>query len=69
MAEITHLICARCGGDNAVSNADESDGTLYHDPRCQLDGRWLALTFLRFRCKHCGADYPLPVRRDGELKP
>lgn len=61
MAERTHLICARCGGDTAVSNRFDSDGTLRHDERMTRDGRAVAASFIRFRCSHCKADYPLPV--------
>lgn len=67
--QTTHLICAMCGGDTAISNRLTSDGTLRHDERMTVDGRAVAASFIQFRCSHCKADYPLPVMMTASSEP
>lgn len=54
MSETTHLICARCGGDNAVSNGGQSplQDTV-------LTWRCPGLLSISLHCKHCEAIYPI----------
>ncbi len=56
MSERTHLICAHCGGDNAMSNAVSLVG----------DTLILIETFsgvgVIFRCQYCHCEYSLPIK-------
>ena len=51
MSETTHLICAHCGGDNAMSNAV----SLVGDMLMIIPGFGII-----FRCQHCHCEYSLP---------
>jgi hypothetical protein len=71
VSEVTHLICAHCGYDNSVSNAEElkpvgnKPPVLYylvftHGPTAESNLKQVALFF---HCQECDADYKLPMWR------
>lgn len=51
IAEVSHIICARCGADNRVSNSEHQNVIRvvdYHDIRV-----------VEFECRECSAIYRL----------
>ena len=58
MSEITHITCARCGGDNVVRNDIINNGILQFVPMPQEESK-TPLIALMLNCQHCEAEYPI----------
>lgn len=58
MSETTHLICAQCGGDVAISNSQEQPTV---KSEYQILTFYKRMNSLMFKCPNCGTQYPLPV--------
>lgn len=57
VTQTTHITCAKCGGDNTVSNGVPSDGTVKL-VNC-VAGIFNEYNSLMFTCQHCKEEYPL----------
>lgn len=55
VSHTTYIVCAKCGGETALSNSAKEDATTL---RLHTGGR------LYFHCPSCGNIYPLPYMTD-----